>query len=72
MKGGFIWAGDLLLCSRKVGLRVVEVLLRGQGSPLQPVQPLPAGTDWAPPFKAALERGKAAFKDRVHISLVIQ
>ena len=70
--GDLFLAGDLLLCSRKVGVRVVEVLLGKQGSPLQPVQPLPAGTDRAPPFKAALEHGEVAFKNQVHISLVIQ
>ena len=46
--GDLFLAGDLLLCSRKGEVRVVEVLLWGQGSQLQPAQPLPAGTDGPP------------------------
>ena len=70
---GLVLAGDLLLSSRKVGVRAVEVLLRGQSVPLQQVQPLPIGPDSPPPpFKAALEHGEVAFKNQVHISLVFQ
>ena len=70
---GLVLAGDLLLSSRKVGVRAAEVLLRGQSFPLQPVQPLPIGTDCPPPpFKAALEHSEVAFKNQVHISLVFQ
>ena len=46
---GLVLVGDLLLSSRKVGVRAVEVLLRGQSFPLQKVQPLPIGTDSPPP-----------------------